>query len=540
MSEERKVYIVGGGLAGMTVAHELAKQEVQVTILEASHRLGGKAGADYDSELDIHLDHGFHIFPLWYANVRALMEELGIVDRIIDTDTQHTIEPPTADGRPGRWFTNYALTSIPRALHNVRQSPLPPRHGLVGLYFLLDLALEPFRRRGFLDRTSVNGYFRKQYYRHEAVADFHHFLGLQASSIPADAMSAQTFQHVLWGFMRYRTALVGMLKGDLQTQLIQPFQQRLEQLGVRVVFDHRVDRLQMHARRITNLDCVGSSDATAVPLDRIAGVPVSAEDIFVLCTPPERTAALVDADLVAAEQGGGSDAKSLADLHQLVSEPMAALHVVFKRRLPHIPPWHTGFHHSDYGLSMIDISQHWPELQRREQTVLSVIAANFKPLLGVRDPQAQARFILDDLLRYLRHDASGRRVIEDDDILALRLNSNTEVPLFLNTTSSWHYRPDGRTRVANLFVAGDYCRSQADLTSMEGAVDSGIQTARHVLRDLGRDWESVVPRRFEEPPFWLIRLVKTLLWVVVGPLGAFYALARAVEDIRVRRRRDQE
>ena len=35
------VVIIGGGISGLAAAHRLSEQQVQVTLLEASHRLGG-------------------------------------------------------------------------------------------------------------------------------------------------------------------------------------------------------------------------------------------------------------------------------------------------------------------------------------------------------------------------------------------------------------------------------------------------------------------------------------------------------------------
>jgi monoamine oxidase len=42
--------VVGGGLAGITVARELAMRGWRVTLLERSQRLGGKAGSAVVSE----------------------------------------------------------------------------------------------------------------------------------------------------------------------------------------------------------------------------------------------------------------------------------------------------------------------------------------------------------------------------------------------------------------------------------------------------------------------------------------------------------
>ena len=53
----------------MSAALRLAERGYQVSLLEASDRIGGKAGsnrngADYD-------DHGYHVFPLWYLNMET-------------------------------------------------------------------------------------------------------------------------------------------------------------------------------------------------------------------------------------------------------------------------------------------------------------------------------------------------------------------------------------------------------------------------------------------------------------------------------------
>ena len=63
-----RVVIIGGGLAGMTVAKELLKRQIPVVILEAVGYLGGKATADRKD--GPYVEHGYHLFPAWYANTR--------------------------------------------------------------------------------------------------------------------------------------------------------------------------------------------------------------------------------------------------------------------------------------------------------------------------------------------------------------------------------------------------------------------------------------------------------------------------------------
>jgi uncharacterized protein with NAD-binding domain and iron-sulfur cluster len=77
--------VVGGGLAGMVIARELALRRWRVILLECSKRLGGKAGSDISHGRLV--EHGYHVFPQWYPNVRPIVDRIGV--RLIDFDRYH-------------------------------------------------------------------------------------------------------------------------------------------------------------------------------------------------------------------------------------------------------------------------------------------------------------------------------------------------------------------------------------------------------------------------------------------------------------------
>jgi uncharacterized protein with NAD-binding domain and iron-sulfur cluster len=87
----------GGGLAGMVVARELGLRGWRVTLLERSRRLGGKAGSELRNGRLV--EHGYHVFPQWYPNVRAMVERLGV--QLIDFDRYHFLVPAAYP----RWIT---------------------------------------------------------------------------------------------------------------------------------------------------------------------------------------------------------------------------------------------------------------------------------------------------------------------------------------------------------------------------------------------------------------------------------------------------
>ena len=72
--------VIGGGALGLTLAHRLAGEGREVTILEASDRLGGLADA---WEIGgVHWDRHYHVTLLSDGNLRALLAELGLEDAL--------------------------------------------------------------------------------------------------------------------------------------------------------------------------------------------------------------------------------------------------------------------------------------------------------------------------------------------------------------------------------------------------------------------------------------------------------------------------
>ena len=72
-----KVIIVGGGLSGLTTSYLLSKKNIQVTVLEASSRLGGRIQTIKGS-LDTPLEMGATWFSDMHQNLNSLIDTLGL------------------------------------------------------------------------------------------------------------------------------------------------------------------------------------------------------------------------------------------------------------------------------------------------------------------------------------------------------------------------------------------------------------------------------------------------------------------------------
>jgi protoporphyrinogen oxidase len=78
----RKIGIIGGGLAGLTVAYELVKKGFEVVVLEKNKGLGGLAGGFKKENWDWSLEFFYHHVFQSDGDFLDLAEELGVAERV--------------------------------------------------------------------------------------------------------------------------------------------------------------------------------------------------------------------------------------------------------------------------------------------------------------------------------------------------------------------------------------------------------------------------------------------------------------------------
>uniref|UniRef100_UPI0025BA3D1F FAD-dependent oxidoreductase n=1 Tax=Halovivax sp. TaxID=1935978 RepID=UPI0025BA3D1F len=87
------VVVIGGGIGGLSAAHELAERGVDVTVVEANDRFGGKARSMpiADEADSLHGEHGFRFFPAFYRHVVDTMARIPdgggtVADNLVETE----------------------------------------------------------------------------------------------------------------------------------------------------------------------------------------------------------------------------------------------------------------------------------------------------------------------------------------------------------------------------------------------------------------------------------------------------------------------
>jgi protoporphyrinogen oxidase len=500
--------VLGGGLAGLTVARALQANGFQATILEAQPRAGGKAGCVPDSTGYL-WEHGYHIFAPWYANMRRLTDELGV--KLIEVPEWHYIErsadgvlPPSAGGPlPKRAKMKLPVTPF-ELVEVLRNAPLPKAEMLLYFYFVLDMIGLPIGQKALLDQVSRVGLMRDRWYSTPIWPQIERESLLKASAVPAFEMSAYTAKILSSYFLKTLRPSLMMLPGDLQHTMIDPFVKRVADEGVIIEYERRVEKLVLGGSGRPRIDAVLVRAGADPNLARRSA------DVIVVATPLDVTRQLIGADVLAAAPGLGC-------IQRLRVAPMAALHLELVDRMPNIPKEHVFLSGGQYGLSFIDVTTHWPG---RKSTLLSFIASDFLPLQNVTDETELYGLLMEEIGRYLP--------IRKKDVQRWKLNTNAAVGLrlFINTAGSWPDRPNPSSSIENLFFAGDWVKNRIDLACMEGAVSAAQQAAHEIgLRWQAWNGVTVPPPPLVAPryPPWMIRL---LVWALAPVMAVIYGWAR--------------
>ena len=89
LTAEKKVCVIGSGIAGSAAAVYLADRGFKVTLYEKNNFLGGKIGSwnvSFPDGYNTSIEHGFHAFFRQYYNLRNMLKKIDAYKYLIPID----------------------------------------------------------------------------------------------------------------------------------------------------------------------------------------------------------------------------------------------------------------------------------------------------------------------------------------------------------------------------------------------------------------------------------------------------------------------
>ena len=435
-----KAIVVGGGLAGITAALDLADAGAEVTLLEVRPRLGGAA---YSFERgDLEVDNGQHVFLRCCTDYRALLARLGVEG---DTVLQERLSIPVL--APDGTRATLKRGGMPAPLHLMGS--------LAGYPFLsaterlktarVAVAMSRLDRDDpALDEINFGDWLRERGESAAAVEALWNLLALPTLNLHANdaslALAATVFQIGLLesndgGDVGYARVPLSRLHSD-------PAERTLRAAGVEV-------RTRTRARGIAANDSRVTVESDGGPLEA---------DLVVVAVPHVRAPGLLPPGTL--EQ----------PVEQLGSSPIVNLHVIYDRQVTDLP-FAAGVRTPVQWL--FDRSES-SGLQNGQHLAISLSGADSE--MDKTNGELREKYLpaLADLLPAARN----ARV---EDFFVVRENTAT----FRSVPGVGKLRPGPRTRVKGIFLAGAWTDTGWPAT-MEGAVRSGHAAAQAALRAPGR------------------------------------------------------
>ncbi|HEX3607214.1 MAG TPA: FAD-dependent oxidoreductase [Candidatus Dormibacteraeota bacterium] len=525
-----RVAVLGGGVGGMTAAHELAERGFDVVVFEEKDIPGGKArsmparGTGTGGRRDLPGEHGFRFFPGFYRHVPDTMGRISlghgagtVLDHLVTTTTidiarrrgRNIVVPASVPTRPSE--LRGMLTVVLRNLLEGEPGLTPADVAHFSERLLVLLASCSERRLAEHEHVRwwdfVGAEERSPQYR-QFLAD-----GLTRCLVAAKAreISARTAGYILLQLLLEQAKPWGradrVLDGPTNDVWIGPWLQHLRGLGVDYRLGYRVDRIECSGDRITGVVVSRLDRSTGRRVERTetADHYVAAVPVEVLCPPAAGDgcrrlygaprAGLVSDEMIAADPG-------LGRLGGLRTRWMNGVIFYLRRDVP-IVRGHTLYIDSPWALTSISQAQFWRDADLGDMGdgsvagILSVDVSDWE-----RPGEVFGRAAVDCTLEEVGEEVwtqIRRRVPElrdsdragwfvDPDITWPSAHPQTNLePLLINTAGSWELRPEARTGIRNLFLAADYVRTHTDLATMEGASEAGRRAVNGILDESGSD-----------------------------------------------------
>ena len=528
----KRVAVLGGGMAGLTAAHELAERGFEVHVYEPV-ALGGKArsigvpGSAAGGRKDLPGEHGFRFFPGFYHHIPDTMRRIpdgknpeGVYNNLLGVSGGRSVR---SNGRADAQL--FGMVPDPNAAMSVegmrtllieeiaKNQMVPPQETAYfverALVFLTSCDERRFGEWEYVPWWDFIGAETRSAEYQKVVAR-----GLTRSLVAAKetVASTRTIGNMAEAFVMNIMgrgndgALDRVLDRPTNEAWIKPWVRMLKGLGVRFHMGQRVTALDPDGDGSIKGATVRGANGRTRRIDA---------DWFVAAMPAERIRKLLSSKLLRADGG-------LEGIKELHTDWMAGIQFFLRKRID-ITAGHVTFVDSEWALTSLTQAQFWAERDFPADygdgvavDCLSVDASDWDtpgPLTGKTAKQCSRAEIKREVWHQIsQHLSDTDPAILEPDLVhsafvdpgikwsASRGRNSNATPLLVNTVGSWDDRPEPKTALNNLFLCGDYVRNDIDLATMEGANETGRAAVAALLEASGSKAKPPQMYKLYDPP----------------------------------------
>ena len=523
------VLILGGGVGGMSAAHELIERGFAVTVIEQRAVPGGKArsllvpNSAVPPNAPLPGEHGFRFFPHFYQHIIDTMARTPLGDGRMASDNLvyasremmalSGLAPITMAAHKPNSVEEFAadLVDALKAVPELAQA------GLVESDFTFfadrvwrlmtacpDRALQEYENQSWWDFMQADSHSKA----------FQHFFveGLTRCLVAAKANAANVraggvvLTQLMYGSFADAPSFDRLLDGPTSQVWISAWHDYLAGRGVVFEYQSTVSAIDCSAGRISGVHSTAADGCTAV----------HSADYYVCALPIEYTAPLLTPAMLAADPALAGIPLIAGNVYDmtgiqfylpqdiplvnghilLVDSPWALTGISQHQFWPGIDFSHLG-DGSAAGILSVDISD-WdaegvcvvnpdpslppnpdgkPHYKTARQCTQDEVALEVWTQLRQSLTQADGSCLLP-LAQHPRYFIDPGMVFDPTPV-------SNDSRLFVNVVGSWNHRPDAATKIPNFFLASDYVRTNTNLATMESANEAARRAVNALITAAG-------------------------------------------------------
>jgi len=519
----KNVVVLGGGVAGMSAAHELVERGFDVTVYESKPVPGGKArsipvpGSGSNGRKDLPGEHGFRFFPRFYKHLpdtmtripygnggnvsQNLVETTRIAMALYDLPSVVTISKFPEN----KSDVETVLKAMAATYTGVTQEDALFFAGKLWqiLTSCKERRIAEYEKMSwwkFIDAESRSEPYQK-YFGHGITRSL---VAAKADKASTRTMGDITLQMFL-DIVKPGVSADRLLNGPTDDVWIMPWLDYLTSKGV----DYRFDS------PVTSIRCDGSRIVGATVLENGKEIEVTG-DYYIAAMPVEVFAPMISPEMVAADPTLGA----VVTLAENV-EWMNGIQFYLTKDAP-ITHGHVIYIDSQWALTSVSQHQFWADVDLStfgDGTVTGILSVdvsdwNTPGLNGLTARECTREEVAEEVWAQLKKslnvdgvepltDAHRHSWFLDPDIVCAEgarevVMSNRE-PLLVNLIDTWNMRPEASTQIPNLFLASDYVRTNTDLATMEAANEAARRAVNGIIAASGADCKNCEIWDLHEP-----------------------------------------